>query len=931
MEIPLLTTKLYIPPVRSELVPRPHLIEQLNAGLQHKLTLISAPAGFGKTTLLVEWLSRKDEGEGMKDESNQTDLHPSSFILHPSKVAWLSLDADDNDPVRFFIYLIAALEAIQPDVGTDARALLQSPQPPPLKTALTMLINSLTAVSFDFVLLLDDYHIIEQQAIHEGLTFLLDHLPPQMHLVIASRADPPLPLARLRTHNQLIELRAAALRFTLDEAVMFLNQAMGLDLSPEDIAALEARTEGWIAGLQLAALSMRGQVTEHAADFIAAFRGSHHHIIDYLAEEVMARQPEEIHDFLCQTSILDHLTAPLCNAVTGREDSETILHQLEHANLFLISLDGQRQWYRYHHLFADFLRSRLHQIIPPSSPPGTKKEGIAELHRRASEWYAQNGLMPPAIDHAISAGDLERAANLIEQVAEATMMRSEVTTLLGWVESLPVEVTRAHPRLCVYHAVILLLNGHPLDVIQDRLQDAIAADTAGVAAGEIMTLRAFIATCQADTRQSAELSQQALELLPAESLFFRSYIAAYMGLPHLISGDVVAAARVFSEAARVGEQAGNLIIVVISLCRLAHIALIQGQLHKAKKFYEQALDLATIRSNQDGQSKLLRPVAGMPLMGLGDLLREWNDLEAATHHLIEGIELSDRWSEIASLYGYFSLAQVKQAQGDTAGARQAIQTARQLAENFDAMEMDDILVATYQVRLWVAQGDLAAALGWVEERGLDRHIGPDELEREIAAPLLTAFEYIPLTQVRLAQGQPDEALAVLKLLGQMAETAQWTGFLIEILALQALAFQAQGNVTQAMISLEQALFLAEPEGYVRLFIDKGPAMAALLRQAAARSIAVDYVGKLLAALAGETPGQEPSPIVHPPSPLVEPLSERELEVLRLTAAGLSNREIAQELIVAVSTVKTHLNNIYRKLDVSSRTQAVARARDLKLM
>jgi LuxR family maltose regulon positive regulatory protein len=898
VDTPLLKTKLYIPPVRPELVPRPRLIERLNAGLHHKLTLISAPAGSGKTTLVAEWL----------------------HSLKARASAWLSLAADDNDPARFFTYLIAALETVQADVGADARALLQSPQHPPLKAVLTMLLNSIAAMPTDFVLVLDDYHAVEQQPIHDALTFLLDHLPPQMHLVIASRVDPPLHLARLRTRSQLSELRTADLRFTPDEAAAFLNQAMGLNLSPGDVAALEARTEGWIAGLQLAALSMRDKDAERVADFIADFSGSHRHVIDYLAEEVMAQQPDEIHDFLCQTAILDRLTAPLCDAVAGRDDSDEILRQLEQANLFLVPLDERREWYRYHHLFADFLRNYLGRDQPDRVP---------ELHRRAAGWYEQNRLITAAIDHALSAGDFERAARLVEQVAEATLMRSEAATLMGWMEALPDDEVRARPILSTYHAGLQLMDGCPPDVLEARLQEAMEADTTGTVSIGVAAIRAFLAAHQGDTRQGIELARRALELLPQESLVLRSFVVGFLGLNYLYSGDVVAATQTLNEAARIGQRVGNLLAAVVALCYSAELSVLQGQLYQAQSFYNQALEMGV-----DSQGRP-RPIAGLALAGLGQLLREWNDLEAATRHLVEGIELSRKWGEVGAVQGYVGLALVRQAQGDVEGAREAIQTARQLAIEFDATEKDILSVTMCQVRLWVAQGDIEAALRWVEERGLDSR---DELEKEVSSassPLHRALEYTALARVCIAQGQFDEALEVLGPLLQAAESAGWTGPVIEILALRALALQEQGKTAQALTALRRALSLAEPGGYVRIFADEGQPMAELLsalsRQRSLTGPLQTYVSKLLSAfeLEGSKLQVEGSPVR--PSTLIEPLSERELEVLRLIATGMSNREAAEKLVVATSTVKKHLQNIYGKLGVHNRTQAIARANALGLL
>jgi len=951
MATPLLTTKLHIPPVRPELVSRPRLIERLNEGLMRRLTLVSAPAGFGKTTLLSEW------------------VHSCG-----RPVAWVSLDGDDNDLARFLAYFVAALqtlalsqacpeprrrvEGIEPvlseacpeqsrrvegaaegaHIGEGVLSAFQTPQPPPIESVLTGLINEIAAVPEQFALVLDDYHVIGAEAIHSALTFLLDHLPPQMHLVIATRVDPPLPIPRLRGRGQLTELRVTDLRFTLDEAATFLNQVMGLELSADDVAALETRTEGWVTGLQLAALSMQGR--EDIPGFLAAFTGSQHYILDYLVEEVLQRQSESAQAFLLQTSILDRMTGPLCEAVTlgcqskrsGESDGQAMLDRLEHANLFIVPLDDRRHWYRYHHLFADFLRARLHQMWP---------EQVPGLHRRASEWYERNGQIAEAIDHALSAEDFERAVRLIEQVAEPTLMRSEIATFLRWAEALPDGVMRTRPSLCIFHAWALLLSGRPLDAVESRLQDAehspkVEKD-AGRISGAAATLRAFIATFRGHLPQAAELSRQALEQLPEDDLFLRSVAAWNMSLAHTVSGEMAASIQAVDQVVRLSQESGNLVIAVAALCQSAEIYIIYGQLRQARTYYQRALELAV-----DKQGRPL-PIAGMAMIGLGEISREWNDLQAAAHYLTEGIELTRRLGEIWILDGYIALARVRQAQGDVDGAHDTIQKARQFAMKFDVTELDDLLVAAHQARLWVAQDDLEATMRWVEEQGLKVNINPAELEEEGSSELLQIyylreFERITLAWALISHGRADEALALLALLLPGAEQRGWNKSVIEIQTLKALALQAQGDTPQAITALEKALSLAEPEGFVRLFVDEGAPMGELLRQAAAQGIAVDYVGKLLAALEEETKGErwtkKPLPSSLAPGPssaLVEPLSERELEVLGLIAAGLSNREIAQKLFVALSTVKTHINNIYRKLDVSKRTQAVARAKELNLL
>jgi LuxR family maltose regulon positive regulatory protein len=938
MATPLLTTKLYIPPIRPELVPRPRLIERLNMGLQGKLILISAPAGSGKTTLLSEWIAGCEPHIG---------------------VAWVSLDERDNDPARFLAYLVAACrrcpsgsQKIQPNLGEGVLDALQSPRPPPVEDLLTPLLNQINSLPDHLVLVLDDYHLITARPVHEALIFLLDHLPANMHLVIATRSDPPLPLARLRGRGQLTELRQTDLRFTLDEVTEFLNQVMGLALSVDEVAALAARTEGWIAGLQMAAVSIQGQDMGRVASFIQAFTGSDRYILDYLVEEVLQGQPKRVQTFLLQTAILTRLSGPLCDAVVGIEEptdwrqegslpghlsaaasGREILEYLERTNLFVVPLDDRRAWYRYHRLFADLLQQRLHQLRPELAPT---------LHRRASAWYEQNGLMAEAIDHAVSAGDFERAADLIERAAETTLMRSEVATLQSWLEALPDDLVRTRPLLCVYHAWLLLLSGHPLDMAEARLQEAIDTDVSGTISGEVAVFRALIATYQGDTRRSAELAHQALELLPEKSLFLRSLVAGFLGLNYFYRGDVVTAREALEEAVRIGQAVGNLMNTVLALCHLAELSILQGQLHQARAFYNQALELAV---DEQGRP---RPIAGIALTGLGNLLQEWNDLEGAARHISQGIELIKNWGEVGAISGYIALARLKQVQGDVRGANDMIQKARQLAIKFDAMEMDDILVAAIQARLWLDQDNLEAASHWVEAREVagdfDSWVSAKQNDRTLS--LAQAIEYVTLARVYIARDQDDKALAMLAALLQVAERAGWLGFVIEILILQVLAFQKQDNTLQAIATLERALSLAEPSAYVRSFIDAGPPMARLLYQAATRGIAPAYASKLLATFETEIQGEEKrviSPVEDPrskadrapplPSPpaLIEPLSERELEVLQLIAEGLSNQEIAQRLFISLRTVKWHTSNIYGKLGVKNRTEAAAKARELELL
>ncbi|MBN2099874.1 MAG: hypothetical protein JW753_09810, partial [Dehalococcoidia bacterium] len=613
---PILKTKLYMPPVPQEMVRRPRLVELLKEGLGRKLTLISAPAGFGKTTLLSECFSSSE-----------------------TPVGWVSLDADDNDPSRFWACLISALQRLYLGLGEAAMEMIDSPQLPSYDTLLTELINEMPdcgdSPGQPVVIVLDDYNTIDEKSIHKGVAFLVDHMPAQLHLVISTRIDPPLPLARLRANGQLCEIRTGDLRFTPKEAAVLLNDLMGLGLSEGDIAVMDARTEGWVTSLQMAALSMRGR--EDISKFVASFGGSHRFVLDYLSDEVLSRQTADVQSFLLGTSILDRLTGPLCDAVTGRKDSRNVLRRLEEANLFLVPCDDERTWYRYHHLFADILQQRLHQ---------SEHDRVRLLHSRASKWCQRNGLTDEAIVHALGAGDCDRAANLIERAAESALMRGEVATFLGWVEALPDDVVRCRPRLCAFNAWALLLSGRPLAAIEEHLRAAAESDPAGLACGEVAMLRALMAALKGDTRESTELASQALQLLPEESSFLRNVVACNLGLVYMLTGDVASAQPVFEEAVRVGRDTGNLMLTVIGLNRLAELHVTRGQLHQAKDYYDWILELAVDPKGN------LSPMAGVALIGLGDLLREWNDLESAKRCLKEGIDLMTNWQEANATLGY---------------------------------------------------------------------------------------------------------------------------------------------------------------------------------------------------------------------------------------------------------------------------------------
>ena len=893
---PLLETKLYCPKWSADRVSRPRLIDRIQP--QRKLTLISAPAGFGKTTLLAEWIAA-----AMRT------------------VAWVSLDLSDNTPTSFWTYVITALQSIQPSLGQRALSFVQSSQPPAIETVLMMLLNELTALETDIALILDDYHAIETRAIHNGVGFLLNHAPPNVHLIIASRADPPLALARLRSHGALTELRVSDLRFTPEEAAAFLNQGMGLSISTDEVAALEQRTEGWIAGLQLAALSLQGR--EDVAEFVAAFSGDDRYIVDYLLEEVLQRQSDSVRQFLLQTAVLDRLNGSLCNAVTGQNNGQGMLEALERGNLFIIPLDNKRQWYRYHHLFADVLQARA--LID-------RANDLPSLHRQASNWYEQHGLCSDAIRHALAAKAFERAAVLIEQVWPAMRNRQQEPTVLGWLKVLPDSLVRSRPALSVAYGLVLLNTGQ-LDGVENRLQDAERALSEGSATdpqpehyaslpASIANARAFCAQAVGDFAGAIAHAQQALALLPSEHDNERGVTASFLGLAYWTSGDTAAAYDSFSEGLKTFQQIGNVRISICATSVLSQMGLAQGWLRASITACHQALKLAA-----EQPEPILQGTADLHL-ALSELHYEQGSLDVAHQLLQTGEALRQQGSTSGVDYFWWLIkAELTAATGDWETAFEQLEEAARLYRPSPMPNTRPI--SALKVRWELQRSNLAAALSWLRDSGVSVDNEPNYLRE---------YEHLTLARVAIAQHQQDstsemlpQVLGLLSRLLTAAETQDRTSSRLKILVVLALANKAQGDTTAAMSAVEKALTLAEPEGYVRIFAECGPPMAELLQAAMTYDITPTYTQQLLTAL--ETWGQQPKVASSfSPSPLlVEPLSQRELDVLRLLNTELSGPEIARELVVALSTVRTHTKRIYSKLNVTNRRAAVKRAAELGLL
>ena len=851
------------------MVLRQRLTEKLNAGLDGKLILVSAPAGSGKTTLVAEWLDSLTDGV---------------------KFTWLSLDEGDNDPYRFIMYLIAALRQISTGIGKSVEPLIRSPQPPPGDVIITALVNEIAVIPQPFLLILDDFHVLHSAPIFQQMNFLLEHQPPQMHLVVVTREDPPLPLPRLRARGQMTEIRQNDLRFTLEECAEFLIHVMGLSLPPDDIASLERRTEGWIAGLQLAALSMRGR--NDLSSFIEAFTGSSHFVLDYLVEEVFNHQPDDVRDFLLKTSVLERLCGPLCDAVAGRTDSRSLLEKLEHANLFIIPLDQACTWYRYHHLFADLLHQRL---------LNTKTIFEPELHVLASQWLENDGFLPEAIRHSLAARDWDRAARLIGEQSTAMMRRGELVTLIGWLRSLPEDVIKTKPSLCRDCGWALMLTGQ-LDsaaIYLDCAEQALQGDQNQI--GQIMVAQAYLARVRGDYPRAIALSQKAMEFVTKNDVLHRGLVTFTLGFSLFGSGRIAEAEPVLLEASETARASGNDYTRQTALGLLGAIKKNQGKLRAAADYCQQALNEA------HGS-----PTAAQVWVFLAAIFYEWNDLDAALDHLARAFKAVRQIGNVAILpEAHQIMTHIHLARGDNASALNQLNEFHELIQGMNSPPAR-AMVAALHAEVALSQGDVSSAGHWVSK-----------MTEELHPSTFGTLYGLTKARLSLAEGKRAEAAKLFADVYDSGAQMGLTALMISVHGWQALAAE---DPNEAIRFLQDALKMGQPESFIRTFVDKGEPMRLLLERMKSEGGKLkEYVLTLLSAFGEEKVGDSKK------QPLVEAMSERELEILRLMADGLSNREIAERLVITVGTTKSHVHNVLEKLGCGSRTQAVAKARELGLL
>jgi LuxR family maltose regulon positive regulatory protein len=883
----LLTSKARIPPIHQHLVRRARLIEALEHGsLHYKLILLSAPAGYGKTALLSQW------------------AHTSQ-----SRIAWLSISKEDNKFERCFRYLLAAWEQFQPIVLESPLGLLLRGKAPAREAVLSAFINTASEVSMPTVFILDDYHLIEDQVIHEALTFLIDHLPPMVHFVLASRGEPPLPIARYRAHGEMLELGGIDLRFLPEETSHYLTKSMGISLNIEEIGRLQTETEGWIAGIQLAALSLKQRSTWPGKPVVS---GRQRFIADYLREDVLAHLPDDTQRFLLQSSFLDRLCSSLVVAVTGVENGQEMLEALERQALFLEPLDDHREWYRYHPLFADFLQEELKRRYP---------DDISKLQRRAARWYLNHDLPEQAFDHAIESQSAELIINIIERNFIAKLMSDDVLVVKGWLEALPVDWQSKYPIIGIAQAGILMVTGQ-FDACARRLDEVEQvvlnnSDHPDLYRGKVIAMRCNVACFQNDLQRAKAFAYQAQQFLAAEDLDFRAGIFGSLGDTYRRNGLWQEAKSSYLKLLDFTDASAFHIQAVHVYGALADLELRQGHLHKAAGFWNKALTALKPRENW-GNVPL--PLAGWVYIRMGEIHYEWNELEKAWECLSRGLERAELGGDARSLIaGYVSAGRLKLTVGELDVALDYLESARPYLENAQFPHW----ISRYerlQLELWLAQDKLRTAVQWSDEilqgEGLKGQPERDVTQLTVARVLI----------VKGDSPSREAAMVLIQPLIRKAEREGRSGILIEALALYALAKEMLGDVSGEMKTLEHALRLAEPEGYVRLFLDLGHPMIRLLQKARSRNVMSGYVEKLLSAFGDTLSSASPSRGTLP-----EPLTSREVEILKLLSAGLSNREIAGELVISPETVKKHAGNIYGKLGVGSRTEAAARARELQLL
>jgi LuxR family maltose regulon positive regulatory protein len=891
----LLATKLLMPTQRAALVSRQNLLEILDKSLVCKVTIITAPAGFGKTTLIGDWI-------------NQRNI----------QAAWLSMDENDNDPNRFLSYFIKALQTIDSDIGETILEILQSPQVQINEPLLISLINEIVlSIPDETIFVLDDYHLVETPQINEIVYFLLIHLPPPIHIFIASRSDPSLPVALLRGRGELNEIRQDDLRFTTEETTEFLNRVKGLQLTENQVGVLVTRTEGWISGLQMAAISIQG--SENTSAFIQSFTSSNRYIFDYLIEEILNRQPENVQDFLLDTSILGRLTGDLCNAVTNQPDGQEILDLLVRTNLFILPLDKDRQWYRYHHLFADLLQKQLTQKRPGF---------IHELHKRASLWFDGEGFSEEAITHSLATKDFEFSAQILEQNIPVMLERGEELSLIAkFFSKLPEEFIRSHPYLSIQRIWGLVFSGR-LDEAEERFQEVEyqpGIDKDKDLTGHIALVRALIANIRGNMESAILLAQQADELIPAKDVVVRGMIPYILGNGYLEIGKLNNAEQAYDQIRQIAISANNLWALTVAYHGLAQIKKLRGHLVEAKSLCEELLKIAAAR-----KAERYGFLCGIHFE-LGDVLREFNNLDIARKRVMEGLELSESWEITTDIVsGYVTLARIYIAQADLDAAAEALREAKKASEMGNIFRIIETKLDICQVQMWIQKGNAGDLSRWADK--IEAKL--INLDQDEEFDFVTEMELIALARVWITTSTKSQDKSSLfkskNLLKRLASSAQKTERfyrLIEILALQSIVFDRLEDENMAFEVLDKSILLAQPEGCMRIFLDEGQPIQSILYRAQKLGIGLPYTKTLLDAF--EIQMRELSGSTSQDLP--EPLSDREMEVLMLLPTKMTAAEMAEKLIIAKSTIDTHIKHIYSKLGVNRRIEAIQRAEEIGLL